>query len=168
MTTKSRSETPNAETTDPTDPSAQTASNGGGVQPHTLAQMVKDNAVPFDPTAFDIDRLLDSEIPGWKPEPGDKLVGTVVNLETGGEGSTFGSYPLLTIALDGSGELLMVHAFHSVLRRELSRKSVGMGDRLGIKYIGVREGGEFGKFESYRVVVQARSTDRLTAAQGER
>lgn len=168
MTTKSRSDSPTAESTDPTDPSAQTALATRGVQPETLAQLSRGDQLAFDPTAFDIDRLLDSEIPGWKPEPGDKVVGTVVNLETGGEGSTYGSYPLLTIALDNSGELLMVHAFHSVLRRELARKSVGMGDRVGIKYLGSRDGGEFGKFESYRVVVQARSGAQVLASQGER
>lgn len=168
MTTKSRSDSPTAESTDPTDPSAQTALATRGVQPDTLAQMVRENAHPVATSGFDIDRLLDSEIPGWKPEPGDKVVGTVVNLETGGEGSTFGSYPLLTLELDSTGELLMVHAFHSVLRRELARKSVGMGDRVGIKYLGSRDGGEFGKFESYRVVVQARSGAQVLASQGER
>lgn len=110
---------------------------------------------------FDLERLLDQDIAGWRPNPGDKLIGTVVNLEIGGQGSTFGTYPLLTIRVDETGEFVNVHAFHTVLRVELGRKQVGMGDRIGIKYIGAVEGGDFGSYEAYKVVSVPQTGNRL-------
>lgn len=102
---------------------------------------------------IDLDALLDMDIAAWRPEPGEKVVGTVVNLDIAGNESAFGSYYLLTIRADGTGELVNVHAFHTVLGRELARKSVGQGDRIGIKYLGRVERPGEPDFENYRVVV---------------
>lgn len=110
-----------------------------------------------------LDRLLDLEVSGWRPEPGDKVVGKVVNVEIAGQGSPFGAYPLLTIVTDDTGEIVNVHAFHTVLRAELGRKLVGTGDRVGIKYLGVKDGGSFGTYENYRVIVQGSDPLRLSA-----
>lgn len=126
----------------------------------------------FDPRAFDPDQsppndggdelpeldlsdLLDRRVKGWRPQPGEKLIGQVVNIETAGEDSPFGSYPLLTI-LKPDGDLIRVHCFHTVLKNEIRRKNVVPGTRLGIKYDGRREGRDFGSFEAYTVVVQPR------------
>ena len=99
-----------------------------------------------------VDDLLDLEVAGWKPEPGDKVIGLVAMIQTAGEGGEYGAYPLLTIRKsDGSG-WVAVHAFHNVLRGEIARAEVGVGDVIGIKYNGKVEGGKFGKYENYRVI----------------
>ena len=110
----------------------------------------------------DLDALLDADIAAWRPEAGDKLIGHIVNIEIAGQQSVFGSYPLLTIVRDTTGELVNFHAFHTVARTELGRKSVGIGDRIGVKYLGLTDGGAYGTYEDYRVVVEPKRGTKLT------
>lgn len=93
-----------------------------------------------------LDRL-DQDSTGWKPNVGDKLVGTVV--EVSERDGDYGSYPLVVLETD-SGELIAVHAFHTVLKSELARLKPSEGDRLGVKYLGVPPGK---RYESYKVAV---------------
>lgn len=72
--------------------------------------------------------------PGWQPNPGDNVTGTVVSLR-GGE-SEYGKYPVLTIERDDTGEFVAVHAFHTVLFKELSKLKPTTGSRLSITYAG--------------------------------
>ena len=77
---------------------------------------------------------LDTQFaPAWRPEPGDKLVGTVTEL-TERDGA-YGPYPIITLRQE-DGEEFAVHAFHGVLQSELARVAPKHGDTLGIKYSG--------------------------------
>lgn len=106
------------------------------------------------------DRLDREPAPGWRPEPGDKVIGTIVEISEA-PGTDFGAYPLITIEQDDGTEIA-VHAFHSVLRNELESKQPSEGDRIGIRYAGKVAGKSGGRdYESYRVVLE-RVTPRAT------
>ena len=68
----------------------------------------------------------------WQPDPGDKLVGTVVDISE--RDGAFGRYPIVTLSTE-DGELA-IHAFHDVLANELARIAPKVGDELGVKYAG--------------------------------
>lgn len=99
-----------------------------------------------DPMSTLEDRL-DRNSEGWRPKPGDQIVGRIVSLSmyTGGD---YGDYPLLEVEAD-DGRLVAVHAFHTVLRRELGRQKPAVGERIGIRYLGRHDRG----YEHYRVVM---------------
>ena len=78
----------------------------------------------------ELEERLDDIAEAWKPEEGDKLVGTVQSVEM--FDGKFGPYPLLVIESGDSREVA-VHAFHTVLKSELSRKQPQPGDRIGLK-----------------------------------
>jgi len=103
------------------------------------------------------DRLDREHAPGWKPEVGEQVIGTIVEI---GEapGTNWGPYPVLTIEReDGTGEVA-VHAFHSVLRREIETRQPTEGDKIGIRYLG-KKAGVTQEYDSYRVVIE-RATPR--------
>ena len=112
-----------------------------------------------------IDDRLDSFAEAWKPEPGDKLIGTVVDLDE--RDSAYGDepYPIVTVETDDGNELAF-HAFHTVARNELAKQRPAIGDRIGIAYHGKQDGKNY---ESYRVIVERaepepkRSTGTSTA-----
>lgn len=114
----------------------------------------------YDP---ELAKLLSQPEPeGWKPAVGDTIMGTVVDIETAGQESTFGSYPLVTVE-EADGTLVAVHCFHTMLKSRIERaKSSGKlreGSRIGITYYGPVEGGGYGHFEKYRVVVLPSKAD---------
>ncbi len=100
----------------------------------------------------DVNAEVDREYAeAWRPEPGDKLIGEVVELsQRDGE---FGSYPIITIK-QGNGEELALHAFHTVAQNELARVRPQVGETAAIKYIGKRTAQD-GRttFHAYRVAV---------------
>lgn len=144
-------------------PTEAPAKGSSGVPADLLTDMAAGRTTPDSSTPIDLDTLLDQDITAWRPEVGDKLIGRVLNVEVAGQDSTFGAYPLLTVRRDGDGQLVNLHAFHGVIRKELARKGVGEGDRIGVKYLGTAEGGDFGEYENYRVVVERQS--RATVAE---
>jgi hypothetical protein len=79
------------------------------------------------------DALDASFAAAWRPEPGDKLVGTVIELDE--RDGAYGPYPIITLRQE-DGEEFAVHAFHGVLQSELARVAPKHGDQLGIKYEG--------------------------------
>ena len=86
----------------------------------------------------------------WRPQAGDTVSGIVESIKLIDPNGR-GAYPCVDIRED-DGELVSVHAFHSVLRRELARKAPGLGDRIGITYQGMREGGQNPDgYHAYRV-----------------
>ena len=96
----------------------------------------------------DIEQQLDRvNAAAWKPEPGDKLVGEVVEL--GERDGGYGTYPIVVIEPEG-GEPSAVHAFHDVLRNELARVAPRIGDVMAIRYDG-KQAGERG-YHRYKVV----------------
>lgn len=144
-------------------PTEAPAKGSPGVPADLLNDMAAGRVTPDSSSPIDLDSLLDQYITAWRPDVGDKLIGRVINVEIAGQDSSFGAYPLLTVRTDASGELVNVHAFHGVLRKELARKGVGEGDRVGLKYLGTAEGGDFGEYENYRVVVERQG--RATVAE---
>jgi hypothetical protein len=80
------------------------------------------------------DRLDTDYAPAWRPNPGDKVIGTVTALDV--RDGTYGSYPIVTIDT-GDGELAL-HCFHEVLANELAKIAPKIGDRVGVKYAGKR------------------------------
>ncbi|MGH3032118.1 MAG: hypothetical protein ACRDNE_15410 [Gaiellaceae bacterium] len=95
------------------------------------------------------DRLDTDYAEAWRPEPGEKLIGEVVSLVER-EGA-YGAYPVVTIRRDDGTEAAL-HAFQTVAAEQLARARPKVGDRLGIKYIGERQGGER-RYHDWRVVV---------------
>ena len=94
-----------------------------------------------------LEERLDSFADPWKPNAGEKLVGTVVDLdERDGE---FGKYPIVTVRT-GEGDDLAFHAFHTVARNELAKQRPQVGERIGIAYRGKPVGKTY---ESYRIIV---------------
>lgn len=108
--------------------------------------------------APDLSDQLDRDYaPAWRPDPGDKLIGEVVELSQR-EGA-YGTYPIVTVRQD-SGEELALHAFHTVAQNELAKARPQIGERIAIKYAGQRLGGDGkSKYHAYKVAV-----DRPAAA----
>jgi len=71
--------------------------------------------------------------PGWKPEPGDTVMGTVKALDNGY--SQWGEYKIVTL-IQENGEEVAVHAFHTVLENALKRIRPVPGDKIAIRYVG--------------------------------
>ncbi|HXH58447.1 hypothetical protein [Iamia sp.] len=80
------------------------------------------------------DQLDQDHAPGWKPEPGAKVIGTVTDVTT--LDGTYGVYPIVTVDQEGGAGLVAIHGFHTVLKGELARLQPKRGDRIGIIYKG--------------------------------
>lgn len=100
------------------------------------------------PTERTISDRLDHCAEGWRPEVGDKVIGTIVELDETDGG--FGTYPVVTILTD-EGDEVAVHGFHTVLKNELAKKRPKVGDRIGISYGGKAKGKSY---ERYRVILE--------------
>lgn len=89
--------------------------------------------------------------PGWRPTPGDQVQGKVTNVE-GTVGFNGKPYAVVTIEQE-NGQELAIHAFHTVLRRELAQRRIKVGDDLSVKYLGKKgDGGSYGRgYDVYRV-----------------
>lgn len=78
---------------------------------------------------------------GWKPAPGQTLVGTIVDIRK--QASEYGEYPVLTVAAEGDDpeatEYTAVHAFHGTLKTALYELKPSKGQRLAITYGGQSE-----------------------------
>jgi hypothetical protein len=101
----------------------------------------------MDSTERTLEDRLDSTAEAWRPEPGDKVVGVVADVDS--RTTEFGTYPIVTLRTDADEEIA-VHAFHTVLKREFAKRPPRLGEGLGIKYLGKSEKG----YEGYRIVWQ--------------
>jgi hypothetical protein len=106
---------------------------------------------PQNNTSSLVDRLERGTAAGWRPGVGDSIVGVVVDLDETLSNYGEGVYPVLTIARDSDGTEVAVHCFHSVLKGEVAKKRPQVGDRIGIKYLGIPEGK---RYELYRLVLE--------------
>ena len=84
----------------------------------------------------------------WRPSPGSTITGTLANVELIDPNGN-GAYPCVLLKT-GDGERA-VHAFHTVLRREIARRRPKIGDELTITYLGQKDGGKNGTYHAYRV-----------------
>jgi len=87
----------------------------------------------------------------WKPEVGDIVEGSIVEMST--RESEYGPYPLLVILTTQDTEVA-VHGFHSVLKNVLAEQRPSVGDEIAIKYCGVPEGKDY---KLYKVALERRS-----------
>jgi hypothetical protein len=108
--------------------------------------------------------MLDRNIVGWRPSPGDKIVGTVTaRYELPGFQEDSEPYVVLE-TITASGTEIAVHCFHTALRSQVIRYDPQPGDRIGVTYKGFRghEQGYEGKFkgyEDYRLIVRRKPAD---------
>lgn len=76
----------------------------------------------------------------WRPEPGQKLSGTVVALD---ESTNFKGDPYPIVKIDVGGTITTVHALHEVLQQELAKRRPTIGDQLSISYHGQPDGKDY-------------------------
>lgn len=95
--------------------------------------------------------MTENEFQSWKPDPGDEIVGKLLEVERSRE-NEYGTYPILHLDTGAGGEV-SVHAFHQVLRSGIARKRPKIGDELTIKYLGTAKGSGAGarSYHNYRV-----------------
>jgi hypothetical protein len=89
----------------------------------------------------------------WRPAKGDTLVGEVVDIDD--RSTDYGEpYKVVTVRTDEGAEFA-VHAFHTVLRREMKKRAPQIGDKIGIAYHGQSEPAKAGLSGAhlYKVVV---------------
>ena len=75
---------------------------------------------------------------GWRPAPGETIVGTVAHL--GRRESEYGAFPVVTLAADTDDpettNYVAVNAFHTILKNQLFEIKPKVGDRLSVTYHG--------------------------------
>lgn len=93
------------------------------------------------PELLSLINQVDRDVVAWMPErAGDKVIGKLIDISEAGQDSEFGEYPMLVIETP-TGRLVAVHAFHTVLRREIGRKvnakdPMVVGDLVAVAYRG--------------------------------
>jgi hypothetical protein len=108
--------------------------------------------------------LLDAEERSWLPHKDDeqprRVVGVVVKTFTAPSDYGDGDKPgVVLYDIDaGEGVCWRITGYHSVLDKELREQRPRVGDTVGVRYDGKRQGGGRGDYESYRVVVQRSTT----------
>jgi hypothetical protein len=93
-----------------------------------------------------VPEAMDFGVQGWRPEPGEKLTGTVEDITTGG--GDFGRYPIVVLSTK-DGEKFAVHAFHHTLKNRLVEMRPKVGHTLTITYLGETE--QFDRYGNVRM-----------------
>jgi hypothetical protein len=98
----------------------------------------------------------------WRPDPGDILEGVVTEITTF-DGGGYGPYPILTVRAEASeNSAKAVHCFHTVLRNELARLDVQVGEQVAILYAGPQQTKDgTATYEGYRVKVPSRTPKKF-------
>jgi hypothetical protein len=106
------------------------------------------------------ERLDRDFAPAWRPSPGDKLVGRIVEMNVR-EQTMYDDYVVVTIRTDDDDEWA-VHCLHSVLANEFKRANPQISDLVAVKYNGERQrqNGK-GTFHHYRVIKEATDTGNV-------
>lgn len=73
--------------------------------------------------------------PGWRPEPGDSIIGKVVGIDQGWSDEGNDYYPILTIQ-PAKGDAVSVHCFHQILKAKVLGSRPQVGAEIGIKFEG--------------------------------
>lgn len=79
--------------------------------------------------------------PGWKPDEGDVLVGTVVGIDFGWSQYQDDEYPIITVqreGTEGKDGQVAVHCFHMALKSRILAMRPVAGERIGFQYKGKR------------------------------
>lgn len=106
--------------------------------------------------SIDITSMLDSFPEGWRPKPGDKLIGAVIGLDN--RDGEYGEYPIVSVRTD-DGQDFAFHAYHTVARSELEKLQPKLGDRIGIAYHGPHP---TKGYERYRIIIVRRAGEVAT------
>ncbi len=80
--------------------------------------------------------------PAWMPEPGTTVRAKCIGLRMGD--SDYGRYPIVVYSIrtdDGkdTGDIMAVHAFHSVLANRLAELKTDVGSDQWLSYLGTRQ-----------------------------
>jgi hypothetical protein len=105
-------------------------------------------------TTRSLEERLDSTAEPWRPNPGDRITGTVIDVDS--RTNDYGTYPIITV-LTVAGNEVAIHAFGTVLKNEFAKRQPVSGERLGIKYLGRKEGPR-GAYDAYKVVFEIVAT----------
>ncbi|MCA1839941.1 MAG: hypothetical protein LC723_06380 [Actinobacteria bacterium] len=102
--------------------------------------------------------------PAWRPNVGNTLTGAVAHIEK--RTTEYGTYPVVYIAKEDTGELFAVHAFHQTLKDGLKELAPQRGEFVSITYAGKKESskredskGEPVEYHHYVVVDPAATVD---------
>ena len=86
------------------------------------------------------DKEMDLEVAGgWRPEPGDTVIGIVRSVDSGWSDWINGSYPILTIVPENGDDPVAVHCFQTTLKNAVLSKRPAVGSRVGIRFHGKKE-----------------------------
>lgn len=101
--------------------------------------------------ADDIDAMLDGVGEPWDPEPGERVSGTVVEIDECQ--SSFGpdAYPVVTIKTE-DGDFVSIYCSRSVLLGQMQRARPQIGDRIGVRFDGKKMSKSGNSYFAYRVV----------------
>lgn len=77
--------------------------------------------------------MQNATAPAWRPEPNTTIVGTVIGMNMRESG--YGPYPMITYRLD-NGEVINLHAFHTLVRTSLAEAKTDIGKRQFVTYLG--------------------------------
>jgi hypothetical protein len=94
-----------------------------------------------------LEERLDSNAEAWRPKPGDKLIGVVVDI--GSRTTEYGTYAIVTLR-DKAGDEYAIHAFHTVLANEFAKRPLRLGERVGVKYLGKSDKG----YQAYTIAFE--------------
>jgi hypothetical protein len=98
----------------------------------------------------DVNAQVDREYAeAWRPDPGDKLIGEVIELSQ--RDGAYGVYPIITLK-QSDGVELAFHAFHTVAQSRLASARPHVGERVAVKYLGLNNSGDR-PYHDYRVAV---------------
>lgn len=91
--------------------------------------------------------LAVSDEKAWYETPGGRVKGKIVDITVGS--GNYGPYPLLSI--DTGGEVVDVHAFDTVIRKELALRKPRIGDPIDITYVGKSKEGTGRNGQGYKM-----------------
>ena len=116
----------------------------------------------------DLDRELDEgkDLPeGWRPEPGDKIVGRLVRFAV--SKTAYGPRRIAVLEREPDGAPRAVWLLHGSLKAQFRKLTPQAGDRVGIKRL---PDSEDGQYKRYKVVIdraEGAEVPASDAAQGD-
>lgn len=96
--------------------------------------------------------LLTNPAVAWRPEVGDKLIGTIVDRYTN-PGTNWGPYEVYEVRT-ASGAVIAWHAFGTVGKSTTERKNPQPGDRIGVTLLGYIDTGKGNPYANFYTVVR--------------
>jgi hypothetical protein len=110
---------------------------------------------PFPPNDYaDIERSLNRESENWRPtEAGEMVYGQVIGLTE--VDSQYGTSPVVTLLTPDDREV-KVHGFGQVLAGLIYGAGLDIGDRVGVKFLGLQTSKSGAQYKSWKLEVRDR------------